>query len=63
MSEVLSYPRKINSELEEVLEAINAHELDSFLDATEGAGKIALYGVGREGLMNAGFCAAISPRI
>ena len=55
MSEVVGYLRGINKELEGVLEAVNAQEWESFLHAVAGAGKIALYGVGREGLVMRAF--------
>ncbi|MGB7790707.1 MAG: SIS domain-containing protein [Terrimicrobiaceae bacterium] len=55
MSEVVAYLRRINKELGGVLEAINTQELDSFLDAVTSAGRIALYGVGREGLVMRAF--------
>ena len=55
MPEVVGCLRRINKELEGVLEAVNAQEWESFLHAVAGAGKIALYGVGREGLMMRAF--------
>jgi 6-phospho-3-hexuloisomerase len=55
MSELVSYVKKINAELEDALGALNQQEFGSFLDAIGAAGKIALHGVGREGLMMRAF--------
>jgi 6-phospho-3-hexuloisomerase len=55
MSELVSYVKKINAELEDALGALNQQEFGSFLDSIITAGKIALHGVGREGLMMRAF--------
>ncbi len=49
MSELVSYVKKIDAELEGALGALNQQEFASFLDAVVAAGKIASHGVGREG--------------
>ena len=51
MVDFSAYISKINTELGEILPRIDQAEFDMFLDAIQSASKIALYGVGREGLM------------
>lgn len=55
MSEVVGYAKAITAELESALTAVDRRELDSFLDTLGAAGRIALHGVGREGLMMRAF--------
>ncbi|HEY5813332.1 MAG TPA: SIS domain-containing protein [Terrimicrobiaceae bacterium] len=55
MTKVIEYVRKIDAELEGILGALDQQELDSFLENIESAKKIALHGVGREGLMMRAF--------
>jgi 6-phospho-3-hexuloisomerase len=51
MSKLVSCVTKINAEVADAIGQLDQHEFDSFLDAIVKAGKIALHGVGREGLM------------
>jgi 6-phospho-3-hexuloisomerase len=55
MSELVSYVRKISAELEDALGALTQREFGFFLGAIVAADKIALHGVGREGLMMRAF--------
>jgi 6-phospho-3-hexuloisomerase len=55
MSDILGIVQRINSELEGALKAVNRQELDSLLDTIVAARRIALHGVGREGLMMRAF--------
>lgn len=55
MSELVSYVKRINSELEDAIGALNQEDFNSFLDAIATASTIALHGVGREGLMMRAF--------
>jgi 6-phospho-3-hexuloisomerase len=55
MSELVSYVKRINSELEDAIGALNQQDFNSFLDAIATASTIALHGVGREGLMMRAF--------
>jgi len=51
MADFSAYVSKISAELGEIIPRIDRAEFDTFLDAIQSASKIALYGVGREGLM------------
>jgi 6-phospho-3-hexuloisomerase len=51
MVDFSAYISEINAELSEILRRIDQAEFDMFVDAIQSASKIALYGVGREGLM------------
>lgn len=55
MAELVSYVKRINSELEDTIGALDQQDFGSFLDAVVAAGRIALHGVGREGLMMRAF--------
>jgi 6-phospho-3-hexuloisomerase len=55
MSDISGTVKRMNSELEGALTAMDRRELDAFIDAIGTAGKIALHGVGREGLMMRAF--------
>jgi 6-phospho-3-hexuloisomerase len=55
MAELVSYVKRINSELEDAIGALDQQDFDSFLDAVVAAGRIAFHGVDREGLMMRAF--------
>jgi 6-phospho-3-hexuloisomerase len=55
MSEPVSYVKEITSELEDALGTLNQQEFGALLDAVAAAGRIALHGVGREGLIMRAF--------
>ncbi len=48
--------RLAGAEIATVIEAIDTRQVDALIDALTGAGRIATYGVGREGLMMKAIC-------